>query len=103
MPLYRLLSPYTERVPVYGSGGWTNLSESELVAEQMGYVERGFPRIKMKVARDFGRAEGEDVRRLAAVRRAAGDGVELYVDANNGYYAKQAIGMSRRFEDYGVA
>ena len=103
VPLYRLLSPYTERVPVYGSGGWTNLSESELVAEQMGYVERGFPRIKMKVARDFGRAEGEDVRRLAAVRRAAGDGVELYVDANNGYYAPQAIGMSRRFEDYGVA
>ena len=56
----------------------------------------------MKVAKDFGRAEREDVRRLRAVRHAAGDGVEIYVDANNGYTAKQAIGMARRFEEFDV-
>ena len=102
VPLYRLLGPYTDRVPVYGSGGWTNLSEAELVREQAGWVERGFPRVKMKVGKDFGRAEAEDVRRLAAVRRALGDEVEIYVDANNGYYAKQAIAMARRFEAYNI-
>jgi L-alanine-DL-glutamate epimerase-like enolase superfamily enzyme len=102
VPLYRLLGPYTDSVPIYGSGGWTHFTEAELVAEQLGYVERGIPRVKMKVAKDFGQAEAEDLRRLAAVRRAVGDGVEVYVDANNGYYAKQAIRLARRFEEYNV-
>src|SRR5437588_10445817 len=96
VPLYRLIGPYADRVPIYGSGGWTSFSEAELVREQTGYVERGIPRVKMKVAKDFGRAEREDIRRLAAVRKAVGDDVEIYVDANNGYYAKQAIGMADR-------
>src|SRR5260370_11634169 len=68
----------------------------------MGYVERGIPRVKMKVAKDFGKSEAEDIRRLAAVRKAVGDDVEIYVDANNGYYAKQAIGMARHLSDYDV-
>jgi L-alanine-DL-glutamate epimerase-like enolase superfamily enzyme len=102
-PIYRLLGPAHESVPIYGSGGWTNYSETELVAEQTGYVERGIPRVKMKVAKDFGRAEREDIERLSAVRDAVGDDVEIYVDANNGYYAKQAIKMSQIFEQFDVA
>lgn len=102
VPLYRLLGPYTDRVPIYGSGGWTSFSEEELVREQTGYVERGIPRVKMKVAKDFGKSEAEDIRRLKAVRKAVGDEVEIYVDANNGYYAKQAIGMAKHLADYDV-
>ena len=103
LPLYRLLGPYQERVPIYGSGGWTHFDERELVEEQTGYIERlGVRAVKMKVAKDFGRSEREDVRRLAAVRQAVGDEVEVLIDANNGYYAKQAIGMAKRFEDYNV-
>jgi L-alanine-DL-glutamate epimerase-like enolase superfamily enzyme len=89
-------------VPIYGSGGWTSFNEDELVHEQMGYVERGIPRVKMKVAKDFGQSEVEDLRRLRAVRNAVGDGVEIYVDANNGFYAKQAIGFARRMGEYNV-
>src|SRR5947209_11925178 len=96
-PLYRLLGPYTDAVPIYGSGGWTHFTEDELVREQVGYVERGIPRVKMKVGKDFGKAEREDVSRLAAVRKAVGDDVQVYIDANNGYYAKQAIRLARRF------
>jgi L-alanine-DL-glutamate epimerase-like enolase superfamily enzyme len=102
VPLYRLLGPYTDTVPIYGSGGWTSFDEAGLVKEQTGYVERGIPRVKMKVAKDFGQSEAEDLQRLAAVRKAVGDDVEIFVDANNGYYAKQAIAMARRFEDYNV-
>jgi L-alanine-DL-glutamate epimerase-like enolase superfamily enzyme len=102
VPLYRLLGPFTDSVPIYGSGGWTSFTEDELVREQVGYVERGIPRIKMKVAKDFGHAEAEDLRRLAAVRKAVGDDVEIYVDANNGFYAKQAIGFARRMAEYDV-
>jgi L-alanine-DL-glutamate epimerase-like enolase superfamily enzyme len=101
-PLYQLLGPYTESVPVYGSGGWTHFSLDELVAEQCGYVERGMKAVKMKVGKDFGQSEQEDVARLAAVREAVGPDVQIYIDANNGYYAKQAIRMARTFEQYGV-
>ena len=102
LPLYRLLGPYTDTVPVYGSGGWTNMSEDELVAEMVGYVEQGIARVKMKVGKDFGRSEREDLQRLAAVRKAVGDDVAIYVDANNGYYAKQAIYMAKEFEQFQV-
>jgi D-arabinonate dehydratase/D-galactarolactone cycloisomerase len=102
LPLYQLLGPYRDAVPVYGSGGWTNFTEDELIREQVGYVERGMRSVKMKVGKDFGKSEREDVRRLAAVRKAIGDDVELLIDANNGYYAKQAIAMSREFEQYRV-
>ena len=102
LPLYKLLGSYTNTVPIYGSGGWTDFTEDELIREQAGYVERGIPRIKMKVGKDFGKSEREDLRRLAAVRKAVGDDVEIYVDANNGYYAKQAIAMAREFEQYRI-
>ena len=102
LPLYRLLGPYTESVPVYGSGGWTNMSQDELLAEMSGYVEQGIGRVKMKVGKDFGRSEREDLQRLAAVRRTLGDDVAIYVDANNGYYVKQAIYMAKEFEQLQV-
>ena len=102
-PLYTLLGPYTDTVPVYGSGGWTHLTEAELIREQAAFVAQGTPRVKMKVAKDFGRAGAEDVRRVAAVRQALGDDVTIYLDANGGYHAKQAIVMARRFEPYNVA
>jgi len=102
VPLYQLLGPYTDSVPIYGSGGWTHFSIDELVAEQVGYVERGMKSVKMKVGVDFGRSEREDIERLAAVRAAVGADVEILVDANNGYYAKQAIRMAREFEPYRV-
>jgi L-alanine-DL-glutamate epimerase-like enolase superfamily enzyme len=56
----------------------------------------------MKVGKDFGQAEREDIERLAAVRRALGDDIAIYIDANNGYYAKQAIRMAEAFRDYNI-
>jgi D-arabinonate dehydratase len=102
LPLYRLLGAYTDTVPIYGSGGWTNLSEDELLAEMNGYVAQGIPRVKMKVAKDFGESEREDIERVMAVRKSLGDDVALYVDANYGYYPKQAIYMAREFEQLQV-
>ena len=73
LPLYRLLNPRYESVPVYGSGGWTNMTVDELVEEATGFVERGIRRYKMKVGKDFGQSEREDIERLKAVREAVGD------------------------------
>lgn len=101
-PLYKLLGPYTDSVPIYGSGGWTHFDLDGLIAEQVGYVERGMKAVKMKVGKDFGHSEREDIERLAAVREAVGDDIEIFIDANNGYYAKQAIRMAKAFEPYRV-
>lgn len=102
LPLYRLLGPFTDAVPVYGSGGWANLSVDELVAEMTGYVARGMQAVKMKIGKDFGASEREDINRLAAVRQAVGDRVGVYVDANNGYHAKQAIRIAKELMRYDV-
>ena len=102
LPLYKLLGAYTDSVPVYGSGGWTNFSEKELIEEMTGYVSDGIPRVKMKVGKDFGLSEREDIERVAAVRKAVGDDVSIYIDANNGYYRKQAIYMAKEFEQFQI-
>lgn len=103
VPLYRLLGQYHERVPIYGSGGWTNFTQAELIEEQTDYIQRlGVKAVKMKVAKDFGKSEREDVQRLTAVRKAVGDDIEVLIDGNNGYYAKQAIRMARHFEQLNV-
>ena len=102
LPLYKLLGPFTDSVPIYGSGGWTNFSERQLITEMAAYVEQGIYRVKMKVGKDFGRSEREDIQRLAAVRKALGNDVAIYIDANNGYYPKQAIYMAKEFEQFQV-
>tara|TARA_B100000676_G_scaffold311070_1_gene379651 strand:- start:155 stop:1264 length:1110 start_codon:yes stop_codon:yes gene_type:complete len=102
LPLYKLLGSYQNSVPIYGSGGWTNFTESELIEEMTSYVSEGIPRVKMKVGKDFGHSEREDIERVAAVRKALGDDVAIYLDANNGYYRKQAIYMAREFENFQV-
>jgi len=102
MPLFQLLGVYRESVPVYGSGGFTTYSESELVEQLAGWVEQGISRVKMKVGKDWGTKPDEDLARLSAVRKAIGSDAELFVDANAAYTAKQAIDLAQRFADQGV-
>ena len=102
LPLYKLLGPFTDTVPVYGSGGWANLNTADLTANMTAFVEQGVKRVKMKVGKDFGRSEREDIERVAAVREAVGDNVALYIDANSAYYPKQAIYMAEEFARYQV-
>jgi L-alanine-DL-glutamate epimerase-like enolase superfamily enzyme len=94
-----LLGPVREAVPVYGSGGFTSYPVDRLCRQLAGWVEAGIPRVKMKVGRD----PAADPARVAAARRAIGDGAELYVDANGAYHRKQAVRLARRFgADAGV-
>lgn len=82
-------------VPVYGSGGFTSYTDHKLRAQLKGWVEKGIPRVKMKVGRD---AEA-DPHRVRAARKAIGDNAELFVDANGGYSRKQALAMAVRFAE----
>jgi L-alanine-DL-glutamate epimerase-like enolase superfamily enzyme len=81
------------RVPAYGSGGFTSYGDERVAAALAGYVERGFRAVKMKVGRD----PAADVRRVALARKAIGDDVALFVDANGAYGRKQALEFARHF------
>jgi L-alanine-DL-glutamate epimerase-like enolase superfamily enzyme len=98
-PLHRLLGPVRESVPVYGSGGFTTYSEVQLLDQLCGWVERGIPRVKMKIGMDRGRSWRQDLERVRAVRRALGDEVEVYVDANGAYDRTQARRLGQQFAE----
>lgn len=100
--LFILLGAHRHEVPIYGSGGFTTYAEKQLVEQLAGWVEEGIPRVKMKVARDWGTKPDEDLARVGAVRKAIGPNAELFVDANGGYTVKQATEMARRFAEYDV-
>jgi L-alanine-DL-glutamate epimerase-like enolase superfamily enzyme len=98
VPLVRLLGAARDRVPLYGSGGFTSYSVQQLQAQLGGWQEQGFSRVKMKV----GTHPEQDVDRVRAARQAIGPGVELFVDANGAYSASQALALAERFAEQGV-
>lgn len=93
MPLCKLLGMAHDRVPVYGSGGFTTYSLQRLASQLAGWVDDGIPRVKMKV----GSAPEDDPRRVRAARDAIGPNAELFVDANGAYLRKQALALASRF------
>jgi L-alanine-DL-glutamate epimerase-like enolase superfamily enzyme len=93
LPLCKLLGMARERVPVYGSGGFTAYSPHQLAEQLGGWVDAGIPRVKMKI----GSAPGEDPARVMLAREAIGPAAELFVDANGAYSRKQALDLAERF------
>jgi L-alanine-DL-glutamate epimerase-like enolase superfamily enzyme len=85
-------------VPVYGSGGFTSYSPERLREQLAGWVEAGFPRVKVKVGRD----PGADPARLALCREAIGTEVELMVDANGAFSPREALAQAEVYATYGV-
>lgn len=91
-PLVRLFGRVHDRVPVYGSGGFTSYSDDQLRDELAGWVhEQGITQVKIKIGEAWGTAEQRDLRRIHLAREAIGPRAHLYVDANGGYQAKQAV------------
>jgi L-alanine-DL-glutamate epimerase-like enolase superfamily enzyme len=84
-------------VPLYGSGGFTSYSNERLAEQLGGWVDAGFPRVKMKI----GREPGRDPARLDAARGAIGD-AELFVDANGAYDREQALEWADRLTAWDV-
>lgn len=94
----QLLGRMRERVPVYGSGGFTSYSDAQLKKQLGGWVDAGIRMVKMKVGTDA----AADPARVRTARKAIGEDAALFVDANGAYSTKQALEMARVFDDYGV-
>ncbi|MDX3382483.1 enolase C-terminal domain-like protein [Streptomyces niveiscabiei] len=103
VPLAGLLGAARDEVPVYGSGGFVTYDEGRQERQLRGWVEeQGIPRVKIKIGESWGRAEARDLLRTSRARDAIGSAAELYVDANGGYGAKQAVRVAAALEGEGV-
>lgn len=98
LPLVTLLGQAIKEVPIYGSGGFTSYSDSELAEQLGGWAAQGISRVKMKV----GREPERDVERVRVARDAIGTGTDLFVDANGAYSRKQALYIAEAFAEFGV-
>ena len=100
----RLLGQARDRVPVYGSGGFTSYDEHQTREQLAGWVEKDrIPRVKIKIGESWGTSERRDLERVALARDVIGPDTELYVDANGGYTAGQAVRVGHRVAEYGVS
>ncbi len=97
-PLVNLLGSVRPGIAVYGSGGFTSYSDSQLQSQLGGWAEQGFGRVKMKV----GSNPKDDMRRVAVARQAIGEATELFVDANGAYTITQALALSHGFAENNV-
>jgi L-alanine-DL-glutamate epimerase-like enolase superfamily enzyme len=99
-----LLGRVRDAVPVYGSGGFTSYDERRTAEQLAGWVGRdSIPRVKIKIGENWGRAERRDLDRVALARRVIGQGPELYVDANGGYQAGQAVRVAAAMAEHEVS
>ncbi|MGH8022555.1 MAG: enolase C-terminal domain-like protein, partial [Limisphaerales bacterium] len=97
-PLAQLLGAVREKIPVYGSGGFTSYSDKQLAGQLEHWVDEGISMVKMKVGRD----PGADEHRVRLARRAIGREPGLFVDANGAYARKQAQEFAQKFAEENV-
>jgi L-alanine-DL-glutamate epimerase-like enolase superfamily enzyme len=95
VPLVTLLGAARESIPVYGSGGFTSYTDRQLQEQLSGWASEGLRAVKMKV----GREPRRDFARVSAARRAIGDELALFVDANGAYTRKQALSLAQGFAE----
>lgn len=91
MPIHRLLGGMGRtEVPCYAAS--VNWGDDGFMDEQLdAYLEKGFPRIKVKVANPVKDA----CRRIERLRKRAGDDIDLCVDANWAYTLEEAVQVGR--------
>lgn len=100
LPLADLLGRARSAVPIYGSGGFTTYSDDRLGQQLRGWtVDDDIRRVKIKIGEDRGRRLDRDRERIRFARGVIGPDVDLYVDANGAYSAKQAIRLMRDVAD----
>lgn len=98
LPVYQLLGgAYREKIPAYISGLPVESLE-EKIKLALSWKEQGFRAIKLHI----GYGMDEDIRIMAALRKALGPDYQLMIDAHWNYTAAQAVKLARRLEALGV-
>lgn len=98
VPCWQLWGGIHTRIPAYAMVGWLNYDDGEVQAICRKAVEQGFRAVKIKVGFP---TLAEDVRRVAVVRKALGEGIGIAVDANQSLTTAEAVRRGRAFEEMG--
>jgi len=102
VPLPDLLGRCRDTVPIYGSGGFTTMTDDQLAAQVSQWSELGCRAMKIKIGESWGRCVERDLARVERLRGLAGDEVVLMVDANGAYSLGQALRVGQRLDELGV-
>jgi L-alanine-DL-glutamate epimerase-like enolase superfamily enzyme len=89
-------------VPIYGSGGFTTLSDTELAEQVEQWCAAGCTAMKIKIGESWGSQVPRDLARVARLRELAGGDADLMVDANGGYSVGQACRVGTALDELGV-
>lgn len=100
-PLTTLLGRTRDTVPIYGSGGFTTMTDEELDSQIEQWHGYGCRAMKIKIAESWGTCEDRDIARVRQLADAAG-GAEIMVDANGGYSTAQARRIGAALDELGV-
>jgi L-alanine-DL-glutamate epimerase-like enolase superfamily enzyme len=98
-----LFGPVRDRVPVYGSGGFTTYDDTRLADQVAQWQAAGCTAMKIKIGESWGGNVARDLERVSRLRELAGDDAELMVDANGGYSPGQARRVGRILDELGVS
>ncbi|RRS00736.1 mandelate racemase/muconate lactonizing enzyme family protein [Glycomyces terrestris] len=98
LPLAKLLGAHRDSVACYNtSGGFLSSSIEEVVENAHATAAAGIGGVKIKVGQPDTRI---DLKRVAAVKEAVGDGIDLMVDANQQWNRSTAIRVGRALEEF---
>jgi L-alanine-DL-glutamate epimerase-like enolase superfamily enzyme len=98
-PLYRLLGGAARAIPAYAGGVSLGYQEpAQLVDEARALVAAGYRAVKLRI----GDTVERDLERVAAVRKAFGDGLAILTDANTGYTVADARQAMPGLDAHGV-
>lgn len=101
LPLHILAGGARSRIPAYTTeGGWLHLSQDELVEDAQRARAEGFRGVKIKVGKP---SVKEDVSRVAAVREALGDDLELMTDCNQLFAVDDALRRAQALLPFDIA
>jgi L-alanine-DL-glutamate epimerase-like enolase superfamily enzyme len=102
VPLADLLGRCRDRVPVYGSGGFTTMDEEQLADQVAQWSSLGCRAMKIKIGEAWGTRIDRDLARVRQLKFLSRDGVQLMVDANGAYTLGQARRVGAELDELGV-
>jgi len=85
-----------DKMPAYASGGW---AKADAIGEQLlGYTEKGFGGVKMRVG-IMDQTVAESIKRVKAAREALPDHIKLMTDAHGTFSVPEAKQFTKGVED----
>ncbi|WP_116771811.1 mandelate racemase/muconate lactonizing enzyme family protein [Maribacter litoralis] len=85
-----------DKMPAYASGGW---AKADTIGEQLlGYTEKGFGGVKMRVG-IMDQTVAESIKRVKAAREALPDHIKLMTDAHGTFSVPEAKQFTKGVED----